>query len=39
MIAQAFLFNAVFFTYGLVLTTFLSGPRRRVSALHLLLSP
>ncbi len=36
MIAQAFLFNAVFFSYGLVLTTFYQLPERR-TGLHLLL--
>jgi MFS family permease len=35
MIAQAFLFNAVFFSYGLVLTTFYQIPDRR-TGLHLL---
>ncbi len=35
MIAQAFLFNAVFFSYGLVLTTFYNIPDRR-TGLHLL---
>ena len=34
MIAQAFLFNAVFFTYGLVLATFYDVPDRR-TGLHL----
>jgi MFS family permease len=36
MIAQAFLFNAVFFTYGLVLTTYYQVPDRR-TGLHLVL--
>jgi MFS family permease len=36
MVAQAFLFNAVFFSYGLVLTTFYQIPDRR-TGLHLLL--
>jgi MFS family permease len=34
MIAQAFLFNAVFFTYGLVLATYYDVPERR-TGLHL----
>ncbi len=34
MIAQAFLFNAVFFTYGLVLATFYDVPERQ-TGLHL----
>jgi MFS family permease len=36
MVAQAFLFNAVFFSYGLVLTTFYHVPERR-TGLYLLL--
>jgi MFS family permease len=36
MVAQAFLFNAVFFSYGLVLATFYQIPDRR-TGLHLLL--
>jgi MFS family permease len=36
MIAQAFLFNAVFFTYGLVLATFYDVPDRR-TGLHLVI--
>jgi hypothetical protein len=35
MVAQAFLFNAVFFSYGLVLTTFYQIADRRMG-LHLL---
>ncbi|HEY2529705.1 MAG TPA: MFS transporter [Xanthobacteraceae bacterium] len=36
MVAQAFLFNAVFFSYGLVLTSFYGVPDRRTGT-HLLL--
>jgi MFS family permease len=36
MIAQAFLFNAVFFSYGLVLTTYYDTPERS-TGLHLVL--
>jgi MFS family permease len=38
MIAQAFLFNAVFFTYGLVLTTFYQIPDRRTGVHFVLLA-